>query len=486
MIRRLLIALIGLGLVCALPAAAGAASKGAHAPRTPIKHFIVLMQENHTYDNYFGTYPRGDRLPSGVCMLKHLGRPKAGCVKPFWIGGRAITDLPHSPLTYRTQFNGGRMNGFVAAFNLVGLSGTTAMGHYDARDLPFYWNVADQYVLFDRFFSSGGTGSFANHMWWVTATSGGTTKSDSVPTTGYDKLPMIFDRLEKAGVSWKFYVQNYDPKINFRNRPASDRGSQVIWVPPLVYPRYLKNPKLFSHIVDLSQYYKDLDAGTLPEVAYIAPSGASEHPPGSVEAGQVFVRTLINSLMASPYWPKSAFMWAYDDWGGWYDHVKPPQIDKYGYGFRVPALLVSPYARRGYIDSTTLDFTSILKFIEQNWNLKPLAVRDARAKSFVGAFDFSQAPRAAAFVPAVRNITPPVTPNRSIVYPSYILAFLLTAALIVVAVHRSRTGRRPDLPTPPGPPEGGQPLRPATSQRVTPQASPASPTPPRFPPRRDR
>ena len=146
----------------------------------------------------------------------------------------------------------------------------------------------------------------------------------------------------------------------------------------------------------LSQYYKDLANGTLPAVSYIAPSGASEHPPGSVQSGMRFVRTVINNLMASPSWKSSAFLLSYDDWGGWYDHVRPPQIDGFGYGFRVPAILVSPYARRGYVDHTTLDFTSGLKFIEENWGLAPMTRRDATATSIAGAFDFNQAPRRSA------------------------------------------------------------------------------------------
>ena len=127
----------------------------------------------------------------------------------------------------------------------------------------------------------------------------------------------------------------------------------------------------------------------------------------------------MSGLIESQYWKSSAFIWTYDDWGGWYDHVKPPRVDKLGYGFRVPALLVSPYARRGHIDHTTLDFTSVLKFIEDNWNLKPLASRDANANSIAGAFDFSQTPRSPAIVAAVRGVKPPPTPKRSIIYPAY-------------------------------------------------------------------
>jgi phospholipase C len=136
-------------------------------------------------------------------------------------------------------------------------------------------------------------------------------------------------------------------------------------------------------------------------------------------------------------------MWSYDDWGGWYDHVKPPRVDRYGYGFRAPALLVSPYAKPGFVDHATLDFTSALKFIEQNWRLKPLASRDRNANSIASAFDFSAPPRPAELLPA--DFTPPVytPPSRSALYPSYAvaLAVALVAALFAAAP-RSRRRRR--------------------------------------------
>jgi phospholipase C len=409
----------------------GTAGAAQHPPRTPIEHFIVLMQENHTYDNYFGTYPGGDGIPQHVCMPLQLGRD-AGCVKPFHLGDRPVQDLGHNAQIFRAQFHGGRLDGFIDAFRAQGLAGRkNVMGYYDGRDLPFYWNIADRFVLFDRFFSAGAGGSVYNHMYWVTGTEG--SPVDSIPPGGFGKLPTIFDRLRRAGVSWKFYVQNYDPRITFRSRQNTDRGSQIVWVPLLDYARYLDNPKLFAHIVDLDQYYRDLRSGTLPEVAFMAPSGSSEHPPGSIQSGQRFVRTLIGELMSSTYWSSSAFMWTYDDWGGWYDHVTPPRVDRFGEGFRVPALLVSPYARRGFVDHTELDHTSILKFIEQNWHLKPLAARDAHANGFMSAFDFSRPPDRAAIVPDVRGVKPPPPPKRSIIYPAYAMVVALTAGLILWA-----------------------------------------------------
>lgn len=406
--------------------------------KTPIEHLLVLLQENHSFDNYFGTYKGADGLPKGITMPVDPTNPKAGTVEPWYLGNTTITDLSHSSATFHDQFNNGKMDGFVSALNQRNQNGRLAMGYFDDRVIPYYWNLADHYVLFDQFFSSAKDGSFANHMYWV---------AGALPTADRgqklsDKLanvPTIFDRLQEAGVSWKFYVQNYDPTITYRNVGTSgNRSSQVIWVPLLNYDRFLDDPRLSSHIVDLSQYFVDLSQGTLPSVAYIVPSGASEHPPSNLESGQKFVKTLIQELMRSSYWNKSAFLLSYDDWGGWFDHVNPPQVDENGYGLRVPALLVSPYAKEGHIDHTRLDFTSILKFIEENWGVKPLADRDMNANNFLSAFDFNQAPRQADFLPFTRETTATVKKDPSIViYVVYGLALFLAILTILFAFIRS-------------------------------------------------
>jgi phospholipase C len=407
--------------------------------KTPINHLIVMMQENHTFDNYFGTYPGADGLPAGTKMPVDPNNPGAGYVEPWHIGDIPITDLSHSAATFREQYNNGKMDGFVSALNRRNQNGRLTMGYYDRSDLPYYWSLADNYVLFDRFFSSAKDGSDANHMFWVAAvppvTTRGQTLSDRLAT-----VPTIFDRLQAAGISWKFYVQNYDPTITYRDLgTVGNRASQVIWVPLLKFDRFLDNPTLSSHIVDLSQYYIDLREGTLPAVAFIVPSGASEHPPGSIDSGQKFVKTLIQELMRSDAWNSSAFLLTYDDWGGWYDHVPPPQVDDYGYGPRVPAILISPYALQGKIDSTQLDFTSILKFIEENWGIQPLAERDSKANNFLSAFDFNQTPRQAVFLAAssVNNLPTKKAPT-GVIYIAYGLALVLS----ILAIGFAALGKR--------------------------------------------
>jgi phospholipase C len=443
-IERLLVLLAA--ALPALPAIPAAPAAPGVPAATPIEHFVFLMQENHTFDNYFGTRPGVDGIPPGTCMPVARGRPEP-CVKPFHIGERGSLDLDHTAQAFVVQYNGGRMDGFVEGVSTQGKDGSLAMAYYDDRDLPYYWNVADEYVLFDRFFSSSNSGSIRNHMFRVTGGPGATGRAEAIPLDGWGTIPTIFDRLQAAGIEWKFYVENYDPTITFRTRIGMadiDRGAQVIWVPLLAYARYLDDPRLFSRIVDLEEYYDDAARGNLPAVSFIAPAGDSEHPPGSVRAGQTLVRSLLTQLMRSSAWNSSAFLWSYDDWGGWYDHVVPPQVDQYGYGFRVPALLVSAYARRGHVDHTTLDFTSVLAFIEHNWSLEPLAERDRTANTFLGAFDFASPPRPPRLLGTARHEQPAVRPRAGPVYVSY--AVTTAAVAVLVALPAFLTRRRRVVP----------------------------------------
>jgi phospholipase C len=423
---------LGLGCLIAalLPAGAGAAP----APRTPIGHVITVMQENHSFDNYFGTYPGADGVPANACMPRDPANPRRGCVAPFHIDNRPVEDLSDTPQVAAAQRDGGAMDGFLSAIaQQRGRQQPLVMGHYDKRELPFYWRLADEYVLFDRFFGSAAGGSLTNHMFWATGGPGDQDGRESVPAGGFT-TPTIFDRLEEKGVSWKFYVQDYDPAITFRSRRRRDRAGQVRSVPLLNYARFVDDPKLFSHIVPMEQFQEDLQRGTLPAVSYVVPLGARERPPGSLKLGQLAVGTLLNGLMRSRYWPSSAFLLTYDSSGGWYDHVRPPRVDRWGYGFRVPALLVSPYAKRGDVDHTTLDFTSILQFIERNWGLQPLTGRDRRARGsgLMGAFAFDRGPRPAEFLTGSPDAGPAADPATTPVLVTYGAA--LGGALLVIGL----------------------------------------------------
>jgi phospholipase C len=432
LVMRLGITLSALVLGIAAPQSVAAT---APKPKTPIRHFVSLMQQNHSFDNYFGTYPGADGIPANACMPINPARPAAKCVKSFHIGDRVVPDLTQNEEVFRGQYRGGRMNGFINGIReATGRITPTVMGYYDGSDIPFYWNIAGEHVLFDHFFASSHGSSVRNAMYWLTGTPGNYA-GESIPPNGFGDLVTIFDRLQARGISWRVYIQDYDPGINFRSARRNERTSQINWMPLLGYDRYLDNPALRRHLVDLNEYFDDLRTDTLPAVSYIvAPyGGSSEQAPGTTQAGQRFVKKLINALMRSSSWKSSAFMWSYDGWGGWYDHVRPPQVDSFGYGFRTPALLVSPYARKGYVDHTTLDFTSILKFIEGNWRLKPLASRDRKARTFLDAFDFASPPREARFVTSERGVAKKAGANSLVIYAMYSGAVAVTAMVIAWA-----------------------------------------------------
>ncbi|HET6210754.1 MAG TPA: alkaline phosphatase family protein, partial [Jatrophihabitans sp.] len=432
------VAVLGAGV--GLPAPAAAATS---TTTTPIKHFVYMLQGDRSFDNYFGTYPGADGIPDGVCQKVIVTGTDPACVKPYALHGQTPPYLGAGSVEINNQYDGGRMDGFVAAYQSEGRDGTSTMGYYDRRDLGTYWDLADNYVLFDKFFSSTRLGTGADRSYWVSANRPPTATVQAARQAAYAQQATIFDRLQAAGVDWKFYVQGYNASQNYQTVTKDHPSSQPLRVPLLDYARFVDDPALRSHIVDLSQYYRDLDQNTLPAVAYVASSGPSERSASSIAGGQKLVTDLVGSLMVSKYWTSSAFLLSYDGTGGWYDHVSPPQVDSAGYGLRVPALLVSAYARSGYIDPTVSDYTSGLAFIEHNWGLAPLAARDRSADPLTGAFDFGRPPRP----PEVQFGQPTTTVPRpshavGIVYWCYGLALLVVVGTLVLASLRSRRTRR--------------------------------------------
>jgi phospholipase C len=439
-----LLAAVGVVLFTAwltAPAAAGAPTSS--EPTTPIRHFINMLQGDRSFDNYFGTYPGAEGIPPGVCQKRVVTGPDEGCVEPFPLHGKNVEALGAGTVELNNQYDEGRMDGFVAAYQNQGRDGSSVMGHYDRRDLPTYWGLADRYTLFDHFFSSTRSGQRVNRSYWV-AGSPPPPGNPKAVAVDYARHLTIFDRLQAAGVDWKFYVQGYDPKQTYRTNSRTTPTTQPVRVPLLNYPRFLDDPALSSRIVDLSQYYRDVDSGQLPAVAYIASNGPSERSTRSIDSGQRLVTNLVGSLMVSKAWKSSAFLLSYDGSGGWYDHVRPPQVDSHGYGMRVPALLVSPYARPGHIHKDVLDYTSALAFIERNWRLAPLASRDAAATSIEGAFDFEAGPRPAELRFAEPAVARAPIVSVAVVFWCYGAVLCLVAGVVAVAVIRSR--RRPTPP----------------------------------------
>jgi len=440
-LRRLsavLLAALLLSFTAGSPMAQAAAPEP-HAAATPVSHFIYMMQGDRTFDNYFGTFPGADGVPANACQELAVGHPKVGCIKPWRIPPGTTVSLSAGPNLVSRQRNDGLMNRFVAAFHSQGRDGSVVMGHYDSGAIPFYWSAAENYVLFDKFFASSPLGVQSNRNYWV---AGAPTPSSNVDTdgeggsvgSGYSQTT-IFDRLQAAGVSWKFYVQNYQPQKAFKASTVASPDTQQAGVPLLNQPRFITDPNLSKHIVDLSQYYKDLASGNLPAVSYVATTTATERSARSLVAGEKLSKTIVTQLMLSKYWDSSAFLLSYDGSGGWYDHVLPPKADGPGYGLRVPALLVSPFTVQGTVNHSVFDTGSALAFIEQNWNVAPLGSRDAQANSLASAFNFQQAPRKAVLLPLQPTVSASAGSAPMTVYIAYtvalaIIAFFLTYAFV--------------------------------------------------------
>lgn len=328
-----------------------------------IQNIVIVLQENHTFDNYFGTYPGAEGIiGKNICLPEKPS--SSNCVSPFHDTNLTPVDMNHNWTSAHMDYNGGKMDGFVYS---EGSSET--LGYYDRVDIPRYWSAADNYVLCDRYFTSAMSESAPNHLFLVAGTCGGII-DDNVPKT--IKFPPIFEQLDQNEITWKVY--------GFTN-----------WYKSFAYVE--NNPKVQNNFS--SSFIQDLKAGNLPQVSWIigAPGG-DEHPPANIGLGENSVaKDVINAIGASPIWKSVAIFVTWDDFGGFYDHVAPPQVDQFGYGFRVPCLVISPYSKQGYVDSTTNDHTSILKFVEKRFTLNSLSTRDRAANDFSEAFDFSASQR---------------------------------------------------------------------------------------------
>jgi phospholipase C len=339
------------------------------ADRTAITKIVVVLQENHTFDNYFGTYPGVDGTAGKNLLVPATsgGPPSVG---PNHSPTLTPADMNHNWASAHADYDGGKMDGFV-----VSEGGPGTMAYFDRRDIGRYWAAADQYVLCDRYFTSAMTESAPNHLFLAAGTCGGL-QDDNVPAT--ITVPPVFAGLDAKGVSWNVY-------------------GFTTWYKRFDYVQ--RTPAASSKFRTSAAFATDLANGTLADVSWIiGAAGGSEHPPANIQAGEASVADgVINALGKSPYWPSVAVFVTWDDFGGFYDHVAPAQVDAFGYGFRVPCLVASPYARVGFVDHTVNDHTSILKFIENRYGLPALSTRDAAANDLSEAFDFTSPARA--FVP---------------------------------------------------------------------------------------
>jgi phospholipase C len=410
--------LLVLGLAAAATAVLAAAltTGGSHAARPPvgihkIKHVIVIMQENRSFDQYFGTYPGADGLPRNAdgAFTSCVPNPARGeCERPFHDTLDLSAGGPHGQADATADIDGGKMDGFVRRAENAKVKGCRndptnpicsqratnpdVMGYHDGSDIPNYWAYARNFVLQDHMFEPNASWSLPAHLFMVSEWSAKCTdrnpfscvnalqspgpppdqkanKTGTPPIYAWTDLTYL---LHRRRVSWRYYVfKGTEPDCEDDEMICESvkQGAHTpgIWN-PLPYFSTVQDDGQVSDVVSLSNYFKAARDGKLPAVSWINPTGSvSEHPPALVTAGQTYVTKLINAAMRGPEWKSTAIFLAWDDWGGFYDHVTPSRVDENGYGLRVPGLVISPYAKRGYIDHQTLSFDAYVKFIEDDF-----------------------------------------------------------------------------------------------------------------------
>jgi len=300
------------------------------------------------------------------------------------------TDAPnYGENAYDLSYNNGQMNGFIISQYLDGKDPRLILGYYNETNLPFYWKFATEFALADNFFASTLDTGLSNENFLYTGLP--IDKQDGVSYRHLSNLNRtIFDELEKNNIPWKIYVDDYNPALN-QTEGALKKNRYLNLLTQTA--RFHDNKTLSSNIVDLVEYFRDLQNNSFPAVAYIAAPNFEDNAPRDVTVGEEFVASLIIALMKSKHWEDSAFIITYRESGGWYDHVRPPSVGNQSYGFRVPALIISPYSKVGFVDSTLYDASSILKFIEYNYNISSIGKRDETANNLLNSFNFTNEPR---------------------------------------------------------------------------------------------
>jgi phospholipase C len=411
----------------------------------PIQHIVMIMQENHAYDNFFGTYCQvldtycpttGDGIPAGTCIPYNTSDPAAGCIRP-----RAFTnltnaqtaDLPHTWNSSHAAFDNGSMDGWFVAENYQ----PRALDYFNGSTIPSYWNWAEQYALGDDFFSSYLSYSLSNH-WGMFAgaappvsqqnvigleiAQNATNHSTKGPLKWFQReylnesntTPTVADQLERdllqngSAPTWKYYDTTLPTGPAGYNASIRNGETWDYWNPMAAKNETYLNPQLNSHFVNRTDILGDARNGTLPNLSWVLPKFAeSDHPISDIANGMSWVTEVLDALEKSPEWNSTVVFVSWDEYGGYFDHVPPPQIDSAGLGFRVPLLIVSPYAREGYIDPQFGYFESILHLMEWRFGLPPLTARVAEAPLPLRALDFSQTLRPSFGLPTDPNLTGP-------------------------------------------------------------------------------
>ncbi len=390
---------IALATVIALAAGPLTGQQAAPADLNTIQHIVFIIKENRAYDNVFGTYPGADGATTATIST--------GQVIPLGPTPDSVRDIDHSSTAAINAIDGGKMD----FFDLIADANThgdyLSLTQLQPSDIPNYFSYAQTFVLADRMFSSEEGPSFPNHLYTVAAGSGGVTDNPSGANTaqwGCDSptgatvavkdlmgdISQVFpcfdfqtlaDSLQTASLTWKYYAPG-----------QTDKGYKWSALDAI---SHIRNTSLWTtNVVPTSQFVTDAKTGQLPSVSWVIPPfDSSEHPSASTCVGENWTVQRINAIMQGSDWSTTAIFLTWDDFGGFYDHVPPPNLDAFGLGVRVPLLIISPYARMGYVSHTQYEFASVLKFIERRFGLAHLTARDAGANDTLDSFDFSQAPR---------------------------------------------------------------------------------------------
>ena len=353
-----------------------------------VDHIVVVMMENHSFDNVLGALGRGDVLARGSDGLPDATNPngRGNRIRSFHMPTPCQLDGKPSQSwnASHIQFSGGTNQGFV-----ISDSGPVAMGYWTPADLPFTNSLAATFPVADRYFSSVLSQTYPNRRYLVAGTSLGLI-DDTLPTA----LPpngTVFDLLNRHGISWRNY---------YSTLPTAG-----------VFISSLSNPSIASGLAPITGFYADCASGDLPSFSLVDPDfdKQSEEDPQDIQYGDAFLAQVVNAVLSGPKWARSLLVWTYDEHGGYYDHVPPPAAvtpddvppmtsptDVPGafdrLGFRVPAGLVSPYARKGHVSHSVYDHTSVLRLVETKWNLPALTRRDAAANDLLDMVDFTRPP----------------------------------------------------------------------------------------------
>ncbi len=362
------VALLGGSLYATAPAAARA--RQVAQADTPLRHVMISCAENRSFDHYFGYAPQvqaaGFGPPAGY------SQPDAGGVphEPFEFTALETADPPHGWDAVHEQWNGGAMDGFFTSSQEALGDGDAAIGYYTAAEIPFYYSLLDDSALVGNFFSSLLGPTWPNRFHFAAGTSGGIT-TNSIWGYGVFDYPIILDLLDAAGVTWKVYNLGWD------SVPYGNTDNVFVFWERYAHDQRTRGSK--------GSFLNDARKGRLPQVSWLIPSyarGWDEHPPADVSVGMGLQAEVITAVRESPQWDSSAFLLTYDEHGGYFDHVAPPQLDAFGLGVRVPLWVISPYARKGPIaTSLPSELSSTLKLLERLHGLPTLASQNHRFDS---------------------------------------------------------------------------------------------------------